>query len=372
MTTAETGEHTDTRQSKAFFFNQALDFFFLGGGSLPVLCLLLLLPPDEYKIYVLAMVMLMTVFINHPHFIHSYQIFYAGFREKAAPKAILRWRYLLAGIVVPVALIVFFLWCILTVDGPLMGKAANAMLFLVGWHYAKQGYGILIVESVLKRAFFTDKEKLCLRINALIVWLTSWMFLNRILIEQEVYGLSYFTLGVPQPLFETMQMICFTASVFTAAMLLRKAMTKRLPINGLLAYITSSYVWLLLAPVNPLAALVIPAFHSLQYLAVVWRYQLNKSEAQPKSDGRLLGGLIVTTPAKATTIHFVAFGTFVGIVVFFALPFALDMALAYREEVFGGTMFLFTFVVFINVHHYFMDNVIWRRDNPDIKEHLFS
>jgi len=23
--------------------------------------------------------------------------------------------------------------------------------------------------------------------------------------------------------------------------------------------------------------------------------------------------------------------------------------------------------VFVNIHHYFMDNVIWRRDNPDMR-----
>ena len=26
----------------------------------------------------------------------------------------------------------------------------------------------------------------------------------------------------------------------------------------------------------------------------------------------------------------------------------------------------------INIHHYFIDNVIWRRDNPEMKSHLFG
>jgi len=30
------------------------------------------------------------------------------------------------------------------------------------------------------------------------------------------------------------------------------------------------------------------------------------------------------------------------------------------------------FWVFINIHHYFIDNVIWRRENTDVSKYLFS
>lgn len=29
------------------------------------------------------------------------------------------------------------------------------------------------------------------------------------------------------------------------------------------------------------------------------------------------------------------------------------------------------FWVFINVHHYLLDTVMWRKGNPDVKRHLF-
>lgn len=35
-------------------------------------------------------------------------------------------------------------------------------------------------------------------------------------------------------------------------------------------------------------------------------------------------------------------------------------------------MFLFVFWIFINVHHYFLDNVIWRAENPETRQHLFA
>jgi hypothetical protein len=33
----------------------------------------------------------------------------------------------------------------------------------------------------------------------------------------------------------------------------------------------------------------------------------------------------------------------------------------------GATPYLCAFVVFVNIHHYFMDHVIWRRDNPETR-----
>jgi hypothetical protein len=35
-------------------------------------------------------------------------------------------------------------------------------------------------------------------------------------------------------------------------------------------------------------------------------------------------------------------------------------------------MFLFVFWICINVHHYFLDNVMWRRENPDTRKYLFG
>ena len=42
----------------------------------------------------------------------------------------------------------------------------------------------------------------------------------------------------------------------------------------------------------------------------------------------------------------------------------------YDRGIFGSQMFLFMFAIFINVHHYFLDNVMWRRENPDIAKYL--
>jgi hypothetical protein len=33
------------------------------------------------------------------------------------------------------------------------------MVFFTGWHYVKQGYGMLMVSSVLTRSFYNEAEK---------------------------------------------------------------------------------------------------------------------------------------------------------------------------------------------------------------------
>ena len=37
-----------------------------------------------------------------------------------------------------------------------------------------------------------------------------------------------------------------------------------------------------------------------------------------------------------------------------------------------SAVFVFIFVMWINIHHYFIDNVIWRRDNEDVRKYLFA
>jgi len=63
---------------------------------------------------------------------------------------------------------------------------------------------------------------------------------------------------------------------------------------------------------------------------------------------------------------------FLGFFSFWTLPRLLDSSISYNQTIFGGTMFMFIFWIFLNIHHYFIDNVIWRRENPDTKRFLFG
>lgn len=364
---------TEKTERTPYLHSPLIDFLCLGGGSMPVMIATVLLFGKQHEAAILVTVSMLAVFINNPHFMASYQIFYERFAEKLSDRSSgLRLRYWFAGIVVPAAMVLYFATSIVAVEPAMIGRAVNVMFFLVGWHYVKQGYGILMVESVLHRNFFSENEKTVLRWNGLAAWIFSWLYANRLIDTSEFKGFEHVTLGIPVEAAWIAGAAAVATGAATLAVLSRRAAAGRLPLNGTCGYLAAVYFWMALAYYNPMFLLLGPAFHSLQYLAVVWRYQLNKSETE-RGDGQvsLLSGLVEVTAAQAGLIRFVFVGMIAGALAFIVVPVLLDWAIAYKEELFGPSMFLAIFIVFINIHHYFLDNVMWRKENPDIRANLF-
>jgi hypothetical protein len=73
------------------------------------------------------------------------------------------------------------------------------------------------------------------------------------------------------------------------------------------------------------------------------------------------------TAAKARVGLLVATALGLGWVLFHGLGPLLDDALVPRKARFtdlGPTPYFAAIYAFVNIHHYFMDTVIWRRENP--------
>jgi hypothetical protein len=353
-----------------WLFSPIVDFACMGGGSLVVMALIAAFIPatPEARAAFAAIGIAVAHVINHPHFAHSYQIFYGGFSTKAfgnsTPRG-LRLRYIIAGIAVPAALVGFFAIAIPLGDVALLGYAANIMTFLVGWHYAKQGYGMLMVDAALKGQRFDAAEKKIILVNTHVGWVVYWLSLNTVLAEGAFWGIPHFTLAVPGAVMWLGWFVFAATTLTTIAMLLRRRQREgALPWNGLIAYATAIYAWLFLFK-DPLLLFVIPAFHSLQYLIVVWRYRLNAA----RGDGRTKDGS--TARAWRNLAVFVVAGGILGFLGFWMMPSVLQ-SLPYDKAIFGGSLFFFVAWIFINVHHYFLDTVMWRRENPDTKKYLFG
>ncbi len=362
-----------------FLIGPIADFLCLGGLTFLLLPPLLLLPAADYQPPLAALMMLVAHVINHPHFAHSYQIFYGNFRMKAFSREydrVLRARYNFAGLAATLMLGLFFAICVAAGDARTLGYAANFMLFLVGWHYVKQGYGMLMVDAVLKRQFFKPAEKKIFLINAYTVWILAWVNLNTAVREHQFWNLHYYTLAVPSWLFYAATAIALaTSGLCLWALVIRwRTNGNRLPYNGVIAYFVSLYPWTLFMTVDPLCIFVIPALHSLQYLAVVWRYKLNEEKDRAAASERPRSPVLkrlFPENCRLGVARFVVAGTVLGFLGFWALPIMLQLAVPYDREAFGATLFLFICWIFINVHHYFIDNVMWRRENPDTKRYLF-
>jgi len=364
---------------RRYLYGPVIDFLCLGGASILLLPVVLALPENDLSAAFGAAMLFAANFINHPHFAVSYQIFYGGFRRKAfgAGEAALRARYVFAGIVVPLTLALFFVATLIQGDAKLLGYGANAMAFLVGWHYVKQGYGMLMVDAALKRQFFSGADRKTLLVNAYAIWALAWLAINAMVSQRAMWGIQYYAVDVPRPVLAAGLLVALATTVMAVVVLMKKwrAEGGSLPWNGVVAYGVSLYLWLLLMHWNVLWLFTVPALHSIQYLVVVSRYSAN----------RFKDGADANQPPRATLLrrifrrrHQLRLAGFLGLAVilgyagFYGVPKLLPAIIPYDEAVFGATAYLFVFWVFINVHHYFLDNVMWRSQNPDMRRYLFA
>ncbi|ESW79091.1 hypothetical protein X773_18615 [Mesorhizobium sp. LSJC285A00] len=360
-----------------YLFGPVADFLMLGGSAFLILPVLFLVPL-EYEGPVAATMVFVAYLVNYPHFAHSYQLFYRNFGRKVTGDGYdrsLQLRYIFAGIVVPLVMAGFFAYGAAAANTRLLGYATNAMFFFVGWHYVKQGYGMLMVDAVLKRKFFDDRDKKVLLVNSYAVWILAWLQTNTAVTQGKYYGLDYYTFAVPSWITDIALLAAIASTAATLLMLVNRWRKNggKLPYNGIVAYAASLYLWILIVRINPLWLLIVPALHSLQYLAVVWRYQTNverdSSDAERDPQPKILSFL--GPLYRFRLLGFIVGGTALGYLGFWLIPSALTALIPYDRQVLGSSLFFFIVLIFINVHHYFLDNVMWRRGNPEVSKYLF-
>jgi hypothetical protein len=158
MTNQKTSAYSQAKNN-SYILSPEIDFLFVGGIGLISLIAIVVFVPTEGPQFLKIVSYLYTIsfFINYPHFAFSYQLLYCGFTKKISDHSlprIYRLRLWNAGIFVPA--ILFVLLGIAYINGSriILGYMASAMFLFVGWHYVKQGYGMLVVLSAKKGYFF--------------------------------------------------------------------------------------------------------------------------------------------------------------------------------------------------------------------------
>jgi hypothetical protein len=350
----------------------------MGGGSLIALPIIGALIPDSGMSGVHFAVLLIALILNFPHFIHSYQVFYGSFGQIVLQKGAtrtLRRRYLWSGIIAPTILVCLLALAILAREPNLLRYLVNAMAFFVGWHYVKQGYGMLMADAAMKRSFFSVGAKKCLLINAYVCWALSWLMINSALSEQTFANLSYFTFDLPDGAPTIAAIALGLSSLWSLAILVAHARKHGVafPVSGTAAYVASLYVWLFVH-YDPELVAFIPAFHSLQYLYMIWRHRWNLEAEKPDAAARVATavGPMNVSRAQARFVTYILSAIVLGVFAFLAAPAALDLYVPYDRTLFGDRLFMLVIWVFINIHHYFIDNAMWRAENPHTTAYLFS
>ena len=352
--------------SRGVLLNPFLDFLMIGGLSLIFFPAFLLLVPKNQDISSLAWTMFYLSFvINYPHFLISYQFLYIDNLKQITKD----WRLCLAGIIVPLVLFTYIMYCVSLQSGTFFGYMANAMFFFVGHHYVKQIIGCVVVTSALKGVYFTKQERLFLSINMLWMWMISFFGGNIGKYTSELHGMKYNSFNFP----EFSVSVCYGFILVSLAILALQIVHKFIqtgkwiPLNSFVAF-ASIYAWYIPVVYHPSYFYMIPFFHSLQYLLFAFTYVKNRFHSKiPHSDPindrkRLVWGIGI----------YVLGSLVLGAAFFEFIPKYLDQSVAYNKSAFGPELFMFIFIIFINIHHYFIDFAIWRRGNENVRRYLFA
>ena len=302
--------------------------------------------------------------INYPHFLISYQfLYFDNFRGIAK-----NWRLFLSGIIVPLILVAYIILSLSQSSGMLLGYMANAMFFFVGHHYVKQIIGCIIVTSALKGVYFNKWDRLVLAINMLAMWMISFFKGNIGSHTLDMHGIKYQTFDIPQLSVSICYALILLSLLTFAWQITQKFIQtgKWIPFNAFVAF-ASIYAWYIPVFYHPSYFYTIPFFHSLQYLLFAFAYVKNRSQSN-SSDPDLVQ---YRKKWVQGMINYTSISVALGIIFFYSVPKLLDRLVNYNNTVFGPELFMFIFVIFINIHHYFIDFAIWRRDNENIRKYLF-
>lgn len=369
-----------------------LDFWLLGGASLLVWFVMILAQGfrtswavDQHFKNLTVTTASLSLLVNYPHFLVSYKLAYSRGRAFVVGN----WWQL---IVVPIALCGVFAVAFFTYDtpadtlpmvstvtaalnplgtnarvfsGPRLGDLLftlmfNVMIFTVGWHYTKQVFGCMMVYAYFDRYSVTPSQRALTKGALLSIWGMNFVYNNIGGTQNTFSQFTYYSFDLPDIAAPISQAVVFAGLflVIYKVFYANYRSTGQLPSLNLLAPFAALYVWWLPQTRQfEFYFLLTPLFHSLQYLAFVYEMEDGRLRTAPRREVRataLVVGLVLA-----------------GWLAFELVPNTMDNALGTFNA--WRMFFFFTAaMLFINIHHYFIDNVLWRFKDPQVRAYLLS
>lgn len=305
--------------------------------------------------------------INNPHFAVTYLLFYRDARARAlgtAFPAAQRVRYLLAGVIAPLLLAGWACSALWLRSARSLSLLIQLMFLLVSWHYVKQGFGVLTVLAARRGVRFARAERLAILAHCYAGWAYAWASPFDAGHQSEEKGVFYQTFAHPTWLMPLTFALLLCTIPPLAYVVVQSARRAGLALfTPLFAFLCSIWAWSIYSSFDPLVRYVIPALHSLQYLYIVWL--LKSSEAREREAAPYFGPSL---GARLGVLLLSAVG--LGWLLFHGLPELLDETLVTRtmaRSALGPTPYFAALYAFVNIHHYLMDAVLWRRENPEMR-----
>jgi len=348
------------RSPRPFLHSDALTFLAVGGAAVIV--------PLSLSMYVRMgatwsmtgpLATFLWLFLVLPHYTSSYQLLYWDRRDE-----ILRSPSLFfAGVLVPLAVAVLLMIAFIGSSLPTLAALLHALFLLSGWHYAKQAYGATLALSAANRSPLSQTEKDALRVNLLTLAAVIFIMPNT---RGDLFAYEYLTyhpLGLPL-WFAALSLVALGATAIRLALAFAPRWKDGRGLSWTAAAsFLSIYAWglpLILFP-NVFHAFrdvpFVAALHSLQYLVFVLALRLSREPESPKA----------AAPWLTVGLSLLAV-VFAGDLLARVLPNWLDRVMVYDRAALGAGFFFSASTLFVNIHHFFIDSVVWRGDNQEFKE----
>jgi len=368
------------------------DFWMLGGASLLVWLVMFgtqgfraAWAIDQHFKNLTVTTASLSLLVNYPHFLVSYKLAYSRGRAFITT----HWWQLL---VVPAALVATFAYAYAYYDVPvsrlpivsllsrdlsglgnnarvisgprlgdlLFGLTFNVMIFTVGWHYTKQVFGCMMVYSYFDKYKFTPRQRTITKYALLSIWWLNFAQGNQAGSQNNFSQFKYYSFDLPDILVPITSFIVAAGVVLVVYEVFWKNYKERgqVPgVNMVVPFIALYVWWLPITRQYEFYFLLTPFFHSLQYLAFV--YKMEDTRLRGLNHPEIRGTVVALSIVLA------------GWLAFEFVPNEIDTALG----TFNAWQMFFFFtaaMLFINIHHYFIDNVLWHFRDPEIRKYLLA
>jgi hypothetical protein len=327
----------------------------VGGLSLIVFIPLLLSGRSDLVIIGAGAQAWIATTINMPHFMASYRMVYRS-RDM-----IMRHKW--ASIWVPLILLAYIIVAVWEAQySPalviILISVASAYL---AWHYTGQVWGMMASYAYLDGTGFDKTERFLIRtsLRILLAWHVTWFLYTQLRDPSAV-----------RPFYLLVSAGTAAALALGAAGLakMRRRTGKLPPPRALVAWL-AIFVWYAVMARDPKAIFWIQIAHALQYLAFPIRVELNRTAASAAADAPAKG------PGRAVALHMAFYGAALLAISFLVAQVVPGRAMDAVAAVIGeepGKVVPVLILMFINIHHYFTDGVIWHISNPEVRKELFA
>jgi hypothetical protein len=295
----------------------------------------------------------LTWVVNHPHFAATNARLY---RSKESMM-----QFPVTAFVVPVVIVALALLS-MALPGQVAPWFAKLFMYWSSYHFSAQTYGIGLLYARRAGLQVDGPTRKALAIFIFSTYLAPTLQAESYPTLGEFYGITMPILGLPSQIWSVFKVIMLGSALASLFLLMRTAFAqdKRVPLLMLVPALTQ-FVWFIPGARVPGFYEFVPMYHSLQYLFIAWIMQLKEKQAEQH---------IAPSPryVRRESLRWLAINIAGGIFLFWLLPKgAQQLGFAATAVQTWGIV-----IAAVQIHHFFVDGVIWKLKNPKVGAPLLT